>query len=286
MSTPELYPYPQQEDEVRTLFVSGFPDDVKEREIHNLFRLCPGYEGCKLSLNQGKVPVAFATFSDRTSAMVAIRSLEGIRFDPSYPQKLRIEFARSNSKTRRLLDEPQIVRFDPRRRRESSWRSDVPPPPGGMFFPEYGATPTYPYSPSNTPWGYLPDRTDLYHMGIEPPRKSRTPNTTLYVSGIESHISQVDLSRLFGSISRFKRLRLTRKETTSFAFVEYYDLQASIRAIYTLNGHLLGKTPLRIEFARNKMGERGRGSPHPNNHVVNMDNSSLDTNLEGGSSPD
>ena len=31
-------------DEVRTIFVTGFPDDVKERELNNLLRFLPGYE--------------------------------------------------------------------------------------------------------------------------------------------------------------------------------------------------------------------------------------------------
>ncbi len=31
-------------DEVRTIFVTGFPPDVKERELNNLLRFLPGYE--------------------------------------------------------------------------------------------------------------------------------------------------------------------------------------------------------------------------------------------------
>ncbi len=33
-------------DEPRTLFVTGFPPDVKERELNNLLRFLPGYEVC------------------------------------------------------------------------------------------------------------------------------------------------------------------------------------------------------------------------------------------------
>ena len=31
-------------DEVRTLFITGFPEDVKERELNNMLRFLPGYE--------------------------------------------------------------------------------------------------------------------------------------------------------------------------------------------------------------------------------------------------
>lgn len=36
------------EEEVKTLFLSGLPDDIKEREIYNLFRTYKGYESCQL----------------------------------------------------------------------------------------------------------------------------------------------------------------------------------------------------------------------------------------------
>lgn len=36
------------EEEVKTLFLSGLPDDIKEREIYNLFRNFEGYESCQL----------------------------------------------------------------------------------------------------------------------------------------------------------------------------------------------------------------------------------------------
>lgn len=40
-------------DEVRTIFVTGFPLDVKERELNNLMRFLPGYEVKKRSRLHG-----------------------------------------------------------------------------------------------------------------------------------------------------------------------------------------------------------------------------------------
>lgn len=31
-------------DEVRTVFITGFPEDVRERELNNMLRFLPGYE--------------------------------------------------------------------------------------------------------------------------------------------------------------------------------------------------------------------------------------------------
>jgi hypothetical protein len=50
------------EEEVKTLFVSGLPDDIKEREIHNLFRIYDGYETCQLKYSGRGFQVNFANF--------------------------------------------------------------------------------------------------------------------------------------------------------------------------------------------------------------------------------
>lgn len=31
-------------DEIRTIFITGFPEDVKERELNNMLRFLPGYQ--------------------------------------------------------------------------------------------------------------------------------------------------------------------------------------------------------------------------------------------------
>lgn len=45
---PDNYLYSAGGGGINTLFVSGLPDDVKAREIHNLFRRRPGFESCQL----------------------------------------------------------------------------------------------------------------------------------------------------------------------------------------------------------------------------------------------
>ncbi|WJX65958.1 hypothetical protein P8452_50566 [Trifolium repens] len=39
---------PDERSNINTLFVSSLPDDVKAREIHNLFRRRPGFDSCQL----------------------------------------------------------------------------------------------------------------------------------------------------------------------------------------------------------------------------------------------
>lgn len=91
------------EEEVRTLFVSGLPMDAKPRELYLLFRAYEGYEGSllKVTSKNGKTasPVGFVTFSTRSGAEAAKQDLQqGVRFDPDMPQTIRLEFAKSNTK--------------------------------------------------------------------------------------------------------------------------------------------------------------------------------------------
>lgn len=91
-------------DEVRTLFVSGLPMDVKQRELYLLFRTFDGYQGniIRMTSKAGKppAPVGFVTFQSRKEADVARVALQGVKFDPFDQMPLRLEFARSNTKAR------------------------------------------------------------------------------------------------------------------------------------------------------------------------------------------
>ncbi|XP_062946112.1 RNA-binding protein with multiple splicing 2 [Cynocephalus volans] len=85
------------EEEVRTLFVSGLPVDIKPRELYLLFRPFKGYEGSLIKLTS-RQPVGFVIFDSRAGAEAAKNALNGIRFDPESPQTLRLEFAKANTK--------------------------------------------------------------------------------------------------------------------------------------------------------------------------------------------
>ncbi|KAJ8262308.1 hypothetical protein GJAV_G00165000 [Gymnothorax javanicus] len=93
----ETNDYTNHEEEVRTLFVSGLPLDIKPRELYLLFRPFKGYEGSLIKLTS-KQPVGFVSFDSRSEAEAAKNALNGVRFDPEIPQTLRLEFAKANTK--------------------------------------------------------------------------------------------------------------------------------------------------------------------------------------------
>ncbi|KAL6781040.1 hypothetical protein ACKKBG_A09530 [Auxenochlorella protothecoides x Auxenochlorella symbiontica] len=79
--------------ELRTVFITGFPPDIKERELPNLLRFLPGYEACQLHTRAG-APLGFALFSSTHAAQAAVRALSALAFDPEHP--LRAQLARNN----------------------------------------------------------------------------------------------------------------------------------------------------------------------------------------------
>ncbi|XP_030919713.1 RNA-binding protein with multiple splicing [Geospiza fortis] len=97
MPAPAYQPRCSGAKQVRTLFVSGLPLDIKPRELYLLFRPFKGYEGSLIKLTS-KQPVGFVSFDSRSEAEAAKNALNGIRFDPEIPQTLRLEFAKANTK--------------------------------------------------------------------------------------------------------------------------------------------------------------------------------------------
>jgi hypothetical protein len=60
---------------VRTIFILGFPADVKERELQNLLRWWPGYEASQMNF-KGEQPMGFALFASASMAMAARDALQ------------------------------------------------------------------------------------------------------------------------------------------------------------------------------------------------------------------
>lgn len=70
-------------EDLRTVFITGFPNDVKERELNNLLRFIPGYEASQMNWKNGQAgPIAQLQeqqqhtckhFSTRTHAILLYR---------------------------------------------------------------------------------------------------------------------------------------------------------------------------------------------------------------------
>ncbi|GAN10012.1 RNA binding protein [Mucor ambiguus] len=116
-SLPSSPPLPsqqqQQQDDVTTIFVVGFPDDMQEREFHNMFIFAKGFEAASLkwhckdqqddqdfysilnSLSK-KQMIGFARFSTRQEAKDAAIEMNGKRVDVEKGCILKAEMAKKN----------------------------------------------------------------------------------------------------------------------------------------------------------------------------------------------
>uniref|UniRef100_A0A7S3VLL5 RRM domain-containing protein n=1 Tax=Dunaliella tertiolecta TaxID=3047 RepID=A0A7S3VLL5_DUNTE len=75
------------EDAVRTIFITGFPQGVKERELHNLVRYLPGYEASQMSM-RGDLALGFVLFSSHWHARQAQDAIAGTPFEVLLPASL------------------------------------------------------------------------------------------------------------------------------------------------------------------------------------------------------
>lgn len=307
------------DDEVRTLFVSGLPMDVKPREVYLMFRGFQGYQNSLLKMTgkEGKKasPVAFVTFESREQAETTKSELQGVRFDPELPTTIRIEFAKANTKASKPVLKPANMIGLP----------GIPSPTlvpfdfaaAGLFAPDPAAWAAANCSTNFTdingnhltalpqqhlhhgittlPLGTAPlmltapvslagqgHHHHLNHLvpnhhyinGLNQQQIANNlnalhgqssldvqPCTTLFVANLGRNTSEDELKNIFMRFPTFRRIKILRnKNTTPVAFVEYGEVLYAMQARNTLSGQLLATSEnggMRIEYARNKMGETG-----------------------------
>ncbi|GAQ87880.1 hypothetical protein KFL_003850010 [Klebsormidium nitens] len=105
-----------KQDEIRTIFVLGFPRDMKERELHNLLRWWPGYVACQLTQGSGdQQAMGFALFETAAMATAAKDALQNLVFDGETNSVLRAEMAKKNLYVRKGREGGNDVQSDLRR---------------------------------------------------------------------------------------------------------------------------------------------------------------------------
>ncbi|KRZ20993.1 RNA-binding protein with multiple splicing, partial [Trichinella pseudospiralis] len=266
------------DDEVRTLFVSGLPLDAKPRELYLLFRAYKGYESSLLKVTQknGKAttPIGFVTFNSRAAAEEAKQSLQGVKFDPELPQPIRLEFARSNTKVcKPKVQSPPASAYAPFLHPITGHELMAPilhGPGADLFHPalaSYAAEfaqsfphpllqntlqhPTLPPIPhqlaGHYPAAMLAAASGMPGMlppGSLPPTSvsgvsAGQPSTTLFVANLGAKAQEQELLEVFSNIPGFIRLRILHKNGFPVAFVEYSDVINANHALNALQGFVL-----------------------------------------------
>ncbi|KAF7722936.1 hypothetical protein EC973_002568 [Apophysomyces ossiformis] len=113
---------PNMAEEISTIFVVGFPDDMQEREFQNMFIFSPGFEAATLKVpskdqeedpgisngnSSRKQTIGFAKFRTRFEALEARDILNGRKVDAEKGSMLKAEMAKKNLHTKRGLSSEQ-----------------------------------------------------------------------------------------------------------------------------------------------------------------------------------
>ncbi|CAA6666083.1 unnamed protein product [Spirodela intermedia] len=248
------------QQKIHTLFVSGLPDDVKPREIHNLFRRRPGFESCQLKYTgRGDQVVAFVTFFNHQTAMAAMTTLNGEIFDPQSGTRLHIELARSNSRTKHANGGGAYTVTD-RRVRVLNGDHETSSNDGDSGSDELLATNSdnsgnrgasiVNVRPDHSSPAWILERLEEHSTG------EILPCSTLFVANLDSTCTEEELKQFFSQYSGFQTLKMRGRGSMPVAFADFTDVESSTKAMEQLKGTPLASSVhggMHLEYARSKM---------------------------------
>eukprot|EP00892_Ulva_mutabilis_P003480 jgi/Ulvmu1/1503/UM011_0233.1 len=213
-------PYNANRDELRTIFVTGFPPDLRDREMTNMCRFMPGYEAASIKSGHG-AQQGFVLFTYGSQAHQALSLLNGLDFGDGC--HLRAEMARKN----------MYVRED---RPSKMYRSEAPPPqgPGGS-----------PYAPVDRNSDNPP--CDTLFVGNLPPHVSEEEVEGFFRNTMGNRFTACKVNRnASGRVSAFVQFADIEAAKEAHSTMQGKELPGSDRG------------PMRIQFSKNALGKRRR----------------------------
>ncbi|KAM7476158.1 hypothetical protein LguiB_023401 [Lonicera macranthoides] len=270
---PPTMPIINPTDEVRTVFISGLPEDVKERELQNLLRWLPGYEASHLNF-KAQHPLAFALFSTPHFALSAKHALQDMVFDAESKSVLHTEMAKKNLFVKRgIVTDPDAYDQSKRMRTggdyvQAGYSSPSPfhPPPPPVWGPHayispapppfdpYGGYPVPPVpmpapAPILAPSSYVPIQNT----------KDNPPCNTLFIGNLGENINEEELRGIFTVQPGFKQMKILRQERHTVCFIEFEDVNTATNVHHSLQGAVIpssGSIGMRIQYSKNPFGKR------------------------------
>ncbi|XP_073144183.1 uncharacterized protein [Henckelia pumila] len=260
-------------DEVRTIFITGLPEDVKERELQNLLRWLPGYEASQVNF-KGEHPMGFALFATPQHAIAARDALQDMVFDVDTKSVLHTEMAKKNLFVKRGIVADSSVYDQSKRMRtggdytHTAYASPSPfhPPPAAVWGPHgYMAPAPPPYDPYA---GYAvppvpmpapaPVPTASSYLPVQN-TKDNPPCNTLFIGNLGENINEEELRVLFGAQPGFKQMKIIRQERHTVCFIEFEDVNSAAHVHHSFQGAVIpssGSVGMRIQYPYNPFGRR------------------------------
>ncbi|XP_065853130.1 cell wall integrity protein scw1 [Euphorbia lathyris] len=261
-------------DEVRTIFITGLPEDVKERELLNLLRWLPGYEASQVNF-KGEKPMGFALFSTGQFAIAAKDALQDMVFDTESKSVLHTEMAKKNLFVKRGIVADSNAYDQSKRLRtggdysHTAYTSPSPfhPPPAPVWGPHGYMAPTPPpYDPyagyHPVPQVPMPAPAPIPAPSSYVPvqnTKDNPPCNTLFIGNLGENINEDELRGLFSVQPGFKQMKVLRQERHTVCFIEFDDMNSATNVHRNLQGAVIpssGSVGMRIQYSKNPFGKR------------------------------
>nr|XP_024363552.1 RNA-binding protein with multiple splicing-like isoform X3 [Physcomitrium patens] len=269
-------------NEVRTIFVLGFPSDVKERELQNLLRWWPGYEASQMNFKCDQ-PMGFALFSTVAMAMAARDALQNLVFDADTNSVLRAEMAKKNLFVKRGVAGDPCISFDGSKRMRTGGGDYSPAPYSAPYPSTYLTQPMTSPTPAWAPQTYgLPQpQYDQYGAYVAPQplpitpsgyapvqnTKDNPPCNTLFIGNLGEAVNEIELRALFSGQLGFRQMKVLRQGKNIVCFIEFLDVNSAMLVHTNLQGAVLSTSDrggMRIQFSKNPYGRKreGGGNTH------------------------
>ncbi|KAI3455700.1 hypothetical protein Pfo_012363 [Paulownia fortunei] len=242
-------------DEVRTIFISGLPEDVKERELQNLLRWLPGYEASQDMVFDADSKSVLHTEMAKKNLFVkrgivadsnAYDQSKRMRTGGDYTQCLfNISFSSSPSSCLGTTWVRWVLNFT---LTKGLYMSPAPPP----YDPYAGyAVPPVPMpapAPVPAPSSYVPIQNT----------KDNPPCNTLFIGNLGENINEEELRGLFSAQPGFKQMKILRQERHCF-MLHPQDVNSATNVHHSLQGAVIPSSSsvgMRIQYPSNPFGKR------------------------------
>jgi hypothetical protein len=242
-------------NDLKTLFVSGLPFDITERELFHIFNRCAGFEDCRLQIKTSS-PVAFVSFFSGAEAAKALSQMNGYALDPEHQKQLRCEMAKANMKPKRARDASYPASTDLMKKTGSAT---------AMYSLPYAAD--WQVGAGGSYGAHMAASSDFYgagySMGAGSTGRSNPPMDTIFIANMSSEASEEELKLLLNAHSGYKRCKLVNQRGVVTAFAQFEDIKSAAAAIGFLQGRpqlALDSSGLRVEYSKKPMGVPGKAT--------------------------
>ncbi|KAG2271180.1 hypothetical protein Bca52824_065735 [Brassica carinata] len=211
--------------QLRTIFITGLPDDVKERELLNLLRWLPGYEASQVNF-KGEKAHGFFSFLHGSHLV----------FDAESKSVIHTEMAKKNLFVKIVVTAHSVYSPSPFHHLPPpvwgpphGYMASTPPPYDTYAGYHAPSVPMPPPTPVAAPSSYVPVQN----------AKDNPPCNTLFIGNLPENINEEELWSLLSSQPGFNQMKILRQERHTVCFIEFEDVNSATNVHHNLQGAVI-----------------------------------------------